>query len=333
MTTLVRSFIHFNLAKSCAPTCKLKKSSSLFQRRHLAAVKELPWSTPGMSRTRAQLLETNKNKNTNANVNANQIKNEKISFEAPKAFGIIAAMSQNRIIGVNGQLPFHVPTDRRYFEQITSQKVLIVGKHTFLESKHGHHVQHVRCLIVVSKTLMTEKYGCNKNNDSVLPEVHFVSSFEEALHLAQELSSSHHDSNINISVNTNTNHEDIDIDIDCWIGGGERIYEEALRHASAYELHLTHVNVHVLIQNDSHTSSDDNGSNHYYVRFPPKYRYDQKFEVVNEWKTDTDTDVTHDTITTIDMNTNEEASLQKEPSCHFLVYRRKQRPLSSSSSI
>jgi dihydrofolate reductase len=33
--------------------------------------------------------------------------------------------------------------------------------------------------------------------------------------------------------------------IECWVGGGERIYSEALRHGNLDEVHLTHVDTSV----------------------------------------------------------------------------------------
>jgi dihydrofolate reductase len=43
---------------------------------------------------------------------------------------IIAALDQNRLIGKNGQLPWHLPTDLARFKKLTWGKPLIMGRKT-----------------------------------------------------------------------------------------------------------------------------------------------------------------------------------------------------------
>lgn len=43
----------------------------------------------------------------------------------------IAAMSKNRVIGKNQNLPWHIPEDLKYFKQVTSGKTIIMGRKTF----------------------------------------------------------------------------------------------------------------------------------------------------------------------------------------------------------
>lgn len=43
----------------------------------------------------------------------------------------IVAMSQNRVIGKNNQLPWHLPEDLKYFKRITSGHPVIMGRKTF----------------------------------------------------------------------------------------------------------------------------------------------------------------------------------------------------------
>lgn len=45
---------------------------------------------------------------------------------------IIAALSQNRVIGTGNQLPWHLPADLRHFKALTSGKPIIMGRKTFL---------------------------------------------------------------------------------------------------------------------------------------------------------------------------------------------------------
>jgi dihydrofolate reductase len=43
----------------------------------------------------------------------------------------IAAMSLNRVIGRDGKLPWHLPEDFRWFKQMTTGNVILMGRKTF----------------------------------------------------------------------------------------------------------------------------------------------------------------------------------------------------------
>lgn len=43
----------------------------------------------------------------------------------------IAAMSRNRVIGCEGKLPWHLPEDFRWFKQMTTGQVILMGRKTF----------------------------------------------------------------------------------------------------------------------------------------------------------------------------------------------------------
>ncbi|MYM63481.1 dihydrofolate reductase [Pseudomaricurvus sp. HS19] len=49
--------------------------------------------------------------------------------EAPVA--LIVAQAQNRVIGLNNAMPWHLPEDLRYFKQVTLGKPVIMGRKTF----------------------------------------------------------------------------------------------------------------------------------------------------------------------------------------------------------
>lgn len=44
---------------------------------------------------------------------------------------LIVAMSENRIIGANGDLPWHLPADLKFFKATTLGKPIIMGRKTF----------------------------------------------------------------------------------------------------------------------------------------------------------------------------------------------------------
>lgn len=45
---------------------------------------------------------------------------------------MIVAMSQDRIIGVDGQLPWYLPEDLKFFKRTTQAKPLVMGRKTFV---------------------------------------------------------------------------------------------------------------------------------------------------------------------------------------------------------
>jgi dihydrofolate reductase len=47
------------------------------------------------------------------------------------AFKAIAAMSLNRVIGSGNKLPWHLPEDFKWFKQMTTGHVLVMGRNTF----------------------------------------------------------------------------------------------------------------------------------------------------------------------------------------------------------
>jgi dihydrofolate reductase len=48
-----------------------------------------------------------------------------------KHFKAIAAMSQNRVIGEGGKIPWYLPEDFKWFKQVTMGHVIVMGRKTF----------------------------------------------------------------------------------------------------------------------------------------------------------------------------------------------------------
>ncbi len=44
---------------------------------------------------------------------------------------LIAAMSSNRVIGINNTMPWHIPEELKYFKSVTMGKPMIMGRKTF----------------------------------------------------------------------------------------------------------------------------------------------------------------------------------------------------------
>lgn len=48
-----------------------------------------------------------------------------------KHFKAIAAMSLNRVIGAGNKIPWHLPDDFKWFKQLTTGNVIVMGRKTF----------------------------------------------------------------------------------------------------------------------------------------------------------------------------------------------------------
>jgi dihydrofolate reductase len=48
-----------------------------------------------------------------------------------KHFKAIAAMSLNRVIGAGNKIPWHLPEDFKWFKQLTTGNVIVMGRKTF----------------------------------------------------------------------------------------------------------------------------------------------------------------------------------------------------------
>jgi dihydrofolate reductase len=66
-----------------------------------------------------------------------------------KHFQAIAAMSLNRVIGAGNRIPWHLPEDFRWFKQMTTGHVIVMGRRTF--EAIGKPLPN-RTTIVVSRT-------------------------------------------------------------------------------------------------------------------------------------------------------------------------------------
>ena len=115
---------------------------------------------------------------------------------------LIAALGENRVIGVDGDLPWHISEDLKHFKRTTRGHTLVMGRKTF--ESIGKALPRRRN-IVLTRQLDFDAPGCE-----------VVDSLAAALALAEEAG------------------EEI-----VFIGGGESVYREALPMAT--DLILTRV--------------------------------------------------------------------------------------------
>ncbi|MFP5520161.1 MAG: dihydrofolate reductase [Bdellovibrionia bacterium] len=92
----------------------------------------------------------------------------------------IAACAKNRVIGVEGDLPWNLPEDMKFFREKTKGHIMIMGRKTF-DSFKGRPLPK-RVHIVISRKTMELQF----NPDPTSP-VHLVNSIEDAIALAKKL--------------------------------------------------------------------------------------------------------------------------------------------------
>jgi len=265
------SLVRKRASWSCVTTAAGGKKNGRF---FAAAVKELSWCAPSDSPTRRQ------RKNTIPAVNQEESEKLLPTHRPIERFGIVGAMSKNRVIGINGKLPWSsLPEDRKLFKRLTSGKILIVGRHTFCEEADRSHVSHASHCIVVSTTMTEDDANigtlqkATSRNDAL--RIRVVPSLAKALDLARELLS-----------NETADDKGPSPSIECWVGGGERLFEEALMHPSAQTLSLTVVDTEIALEGLDDVTT--------VARFPPKYRWDFKFKQVSaDERTDGPVNFTH----------------------------------------
>ena len=87
---------------------------------------------------------------------------------------VIVAIAHNRVIGLNNQMPWHLPADLAWFKKNTLNKPVIMGRKTFesigrpLPNRHN---------IVISRQI--------EPSDNKISNVSWVKSIDEAISLAQ----------------------------------------------------------------------------------------------------------------------------------------------------
>lgn len=110
---------------------------------------------------------------------------------------LIAAMAQNRVIGKENRIPWHIPEEMHYFKTTTTGHAIIMGRKTF-ES--------------IGKALPNRfNVVLTKQNNLHFPGCTTASSLEQAIHCCR-------------------NHEKI------FIIGGESIYKESMQVANTIML-------------------------------------------------------------------------------------------------
>ena len=135
-----------------------------------------------------------------------------VKHALPEAkLSLIVAMAQNRTIGRNNQLPWHLPEDLKYFKSVTMGKPIVMGRKTF--ESIGRPLPG-RLNIVITR-----------NSEWQHPGVTTASSLQQATVIAAEQAATKQDSRAEMQ--------------EVMVIGGEEIYRVAIDLAD--RLYITRV--------------------------------------------------------------------------------------------
>ncbi len=126
-------------------------------------------------------------------------------------FDVVAAMDENRGIGIRGTIPWNIPQEMEYFHELTTtttsnskQNVVIMGRGTWESIPESHRPMNQRINIVLS-------------HQKLSLSIPVVSSITKALEYAESLP--------NVAK--------------IFIIGGESVYKKAIHHPLCKNIYLT----------------------------------------------------------------------------------------------
>lgn len=120
---------------------------------------------------------------------------------------LIVAMGQNREIGKDNDLMWHLPTDMKFFKDTTKGRTVIMGRKNYESIPEKFRPLPHRTNIVISR-----------NGNYEAPECYVVASIGEAASIAKELG-----------------------ETEAFIIGGAQIYDLSLRLLPMDVMYITHI--------------------------------------------------------------------------------------------
>ncbi len=135
------------------------------------------------------------------------------------SFNIIVAIDQNRGIGKDGELPWHIPEDLKYFKKITThtqdpakQNAVVMGRKTWESIPSEYQPLSDRLNVVLTRTAGYQ----------VPEDVMLIDDFDTALK------------------NLESQKDELKIE-QVFIIGGEQIFNKAIVHSGCTQLYITHI--------------------------------------------------------------------------------------------
>lgn len=136
---------------------------------------------------------------------------------------LVVAMSENRVIGRDGRLPWHLPDDLQHFKRLTLGNTIIMGRKTF--DSIGRPLPQRRNIVI------TRNKGWSTSPGVPAGGVEVAHGLNEALSLALD------------------GHDDDEI----FIVGGEQVYRDGLTVANRIYLTL----IHTVVEGDAYFPAID----------------------------------------------------------------------------
>jgi dihydrofolate reductase len=127
---------------------------------------------------------------------------------------IFAAMSENRVIGNNNAIPWHIKEDLVRFRKLTEGKTIIVGRTTFEQLKVAYESRGKK-MPERKNVIVTNNFSYKASN----PDCYVVHSINEAINKAKEIEK-----------------------VEIVISGGASIYEQSLKYADRLLITVVHAN-------------------------------------------------------------------------------------------
>ena len=72
-------------------------------------------------------------------------------------YELIAAMSENYVIGYNHQMPWHIPEDLKFFKRMTLNSIIVMGRKTFDSFPNGPLPNRIHIVITRTPDLYADK--------------------------------------------------------------------------------------------------------------------------------------------------------------------------------
>jgi len=166
----------------------------------------------------------------------------------------IAAISSNRCIGKNNELPWHISADLQHFKQMTTkqndsgiQGIVIMGRKTFESMGSKPLPKRVSFIISTQMDYAEQKGLVGKDN------AHVVHNLDDALTQAASLAHGAHLETI-------------------WVIGGERVFNDALMYTDRIEL--------------THVDTDIADGDAFYPELPERFKAVKESEQMHDDKSD-----------------------------------------------
>ncbi|MGB6926113.1 dihydrofolate reductase [Psychrobacter sp.] len=166
----------------------------------------------------------------------------------------IAAISSNRCIGKNNELPWHISADLQHFKSMTTkendskiQGIVIMGRKTF-ESMGSKPLPKRVSFIVTTQMDYAETNGLADSSNAYV-----VHNLDDALTQAASLAHGAHLDTI-------------------WVIGGERVFSDALMYTDRIEL--------------THVDTDITDGDAFYPELPSEFEVAEESEQMHDEKSD-----------------------------------------------